>query len=93
VHSMAKISYYRQLNSSNTLKATSSKINGHAIKIKIRNKLNIRTDNIKIPIGRNNIEMIMNLLIQNKSTKSKVPKTNIAKKKITWGMKIRSRTK
>jgi hypothetical protein len=88
---MAKISYYRQLNSSNTLKATSSKINGHAIKI--RNKLNIRTDNIKIPIGRNNIEMIMNLLIQNKSTKSKVPKTNIAKKKITWGMKIRSRTK
>jgi ethanolamine utilization protein EutA (predicted chaperonin) len=91
VHSMAKISYYRQLNSSNTLKATSSKINDHAIKI--RNKLNIRTDNIKIPIGRNNIEMIMNLLIQNKSTKSKVPKTNIAKKKITWGMKIRSRTK
>jgi hypothetical protein len=88
---MAKISYYRQLNSSNTLKATSSKINDHAIKI--RNKLNIRTDNIKIPIGRNNIEMIMNLLIQNKSTKSKVPKTNIAKKKITWGMKIRSRTK
>lgn len=91
MHSMAKISYYRQLNSSNTLKATSSKINDHAIKI--RNKLNIRTDNIKIPIGRNNIEMIMNLLIQNKSTKSKVPKTNIAKKKITWGMKIRSRTK
>jgi hypothetical protein len=88
---MAKISYYRQLNSSNTLKATSSKINDHAIKI--RNKLNIRTDNIKIPIGRNNIEMIMNLLIQNKSTKSKVPRTNIAKKKITWGMKIRSRTK